>query len=544
MNLDLEIADRNAAWWLAAAFVVMPLLQVLPIDFDRVGVLFLLAPAFWAGRYRLFEAVQRIVSGPHWIGLCLMLIGASVMASAAAADQPAAAIVTSASWILLAATGLLAGRLLAVAPSAQTSLLRGLTSGTAVGILSTWALWLANSRGPILLYPHPRILGLHMLAGAVSSVALLLKQRTGRCARAWEWIAGMLTWGGLLWSGGRAPLLAAVVGLGVWARYANSPTRKSLFIRSGILCAAGLAVSATMWTSQPQLGWWHAIVRTTAAMQETNVDALTSTRNDFWRAAAHHGMVSPWLGHGPDAYRFFTPKLDGQQPHNFILQLWLDLGVCGLLPALALVFGVLLAGWRQAKSAEKIGIPPDFLPWLALLVASLTAGMLDGVFYHLLAFLPAAVAFGRVLDLAIIKNPVASSVPIRAGVTALMSFAACVLLFHTWLFSALAVAPPPASPTAWSARCLRVFPSTTFGLWRWLDAWQGSQPEASLAWAQWAESHSPSAVFFHVYAAQCQLARGNRAGAESELRAALAKAHWTVRPGIEKMLEDINSRPH
>src|SRR5262249_35946718 len=156
------------------------------------------------------------------------LIAASIVTSTALADQPAAAAVTAASWIMLMAAGLLAGRLLSAESYMQTRLLRGLVLGTAAGIASTWALWLATVNTAILLYAHPRILGLHMLAGSIGSVALLLLPKTRHYVRAGEWMAGALTWGGLLWSGGRAPVLAAALAVIVWMICARPSNRLHL----------------------------------------------------------------------------------------------------------------------------------------------------------------------------------------------------------------------------------------------------------------------------------------------------------------------------
>jgi hypothetical protein len=293
-----------------------------------------------------------------------------------------------------------------------------------------------------------------------------------------------------------------------------------------------------MWTPLPQLGWWHAFSRTTTALQSADVSALTSTRTEFWRAALQHAQTAPWLGRGPDAYRFLTPKLDGQQPHNLGLQLWLDLGLVGALPALALLAGALLTIWRHTQPLDTATGPGDG-PWLAVLMASLALGMLDGAFYHLLPFLPAMLALGRAFDLGGSAPPREAPSAVRGGLLAVTGAAVGILLLHVWLFYALVVAPPPADAAAYAPRGLKIFPSTTFGLGRWLDAWQPTQPDATLAWAVWAQTHAPNAPFFHVYAARCRLARGDRAGAEIELRAALAKAHWTVRPGIETMLREI-----
>jgi hypothetical protein len=85
------------------------------------------------------------------------------------------------------------------------------------------------------------------------------------------------------------------------------------------------------------------------------------------------------------------------------------------------------------------------------------------------------------------------------------------------------------------------FPSTTFGLWRWLDDWQQTHPADALAWARWAQDRSPNPVTFHLYAMRLLLQRGDRTGAETELQAALAKAHWLMRPGLETMLRQMQA---
>jgi hypothetical protein len=332
--------------------------------------------------------------------------------------------------------------------------------------------------------------------------------------------------------------VALALGLAAWWWQTPSAPRQRLLGWSAVQLLAGLGLSAAMWTPLPYLGWWHAFSRTATAIESADASALTSTRTEFWSAALRHAQTTPWLGHGPDAYRFLTPKLDGQQPHNLVLQLWLDLGIGGALPALILLAGASLAIWRRTRIQQTSPVPDDG-PWLAVLVASLAAAMLDGAFYHLLPFLPAMLALGRAVDLAGSDAPRISSSTARAGLSVVTGGAVAVLVLHAWLFYTLAVAPPPAGPDAAAARVLKVFPSTTFGLSNWLDAWQSTQPDAALAWAEWAQTRTPNAPFFHVYAARCRLARGDRAGAEAELRAALAKAHWTVRPGIETMLREI-----
>jgi hypothetical protein len=88
-----------------------------------------------------------------------------------------------------------------------------------------------------------------------------------------------------------------------------------------------------------------------------------------------------------------------------------------------------------------------------------------------------------------------------------------------------------------------MFPSSTFGLWRWLDEWQTSHPGTGLEWARWAQTHSASPHIFHIYAARLLVATGDREGAKNELLAAAASAHWSTRPSIEAMLQELQSLP-
>jgi hypothetical protein len=162
--------------------------------------------------------------------------------------------------------------------------------------------------------------------------------------------------------------------------------------------------------------------------------------------------------------------------------------------------------------------------------------MLDGVFYHLVAFLPAMLAWGVAVGLVSTLAP-----PARISNTprAVLRVATAVLLLHMGIFYLLAVGPVP-SPASWRATAVRVFPSSTFGLWRWLDDWQQTQPEKVLEWTHWAQGHSPNQVYFHIYAARLLAAQGDGKGAEMELREARARAHPSMYPGIDDMLHQLH----
>lgn len=524
MSRGFRSDSDRAVDWLCAALIALPFLQVLPLDFDRSGTLILLGPVLWLGGGRLVTTQGRAYVGP----LVLAAFGACLV-SVALAEQPAPALVTAASWMLLGGAALLASQAIASDPKAGQKLLAAIALGSASATVVVWFLWLTSGRGPMPLYAHHRHLGLHALSGAIASTVLILAPPNWLRPRWSQYAVGIIVWAGMLWSGGRAPVLAVGVGLVAWWLVRPSDRRR-LATAAGIQLLGGLALSAALWTPRPELGWWHAINRTSAAMVQQSAVELSSSRTAFWQETLHRVKLRPWIGHGPDSYRFLTPKLDGQQPHNVVLQLWLDLGFIGSLPLLALLGVGLYSGFKYVVR------PPGTIDggvWPALLLTSVTGGMLDGVFYHLVAVLPAMVALGGCYT-GVVTAPRRTFLPIGCVLAAL------ILALHSWIFYNLTLATPP-SPASASAQLLRRFPSSTFGLWRWLDDWQVHDPGAVLEWTRWAEKHSPNPPFFHVYAARVFLAEGNPSAAEAELTAARSKAHASVRPQIDAMLDSIRT---
>lgn len=572
-----ESADRRrATLWLSGAMVVLPLLQSLPIDFDRTAPLLLLLPAIWTGREEFSHAASGLLHSPPWTRIAMLMVVLSSVASIVFSTHAAASMTTAASWILLGAAALIGGQAVRHDRQAHRTLLAGLALGAALGTSAVWLLWLTGGRGAIPLYAHHRIFGLHVLVGTMATTGLVVG--SGTRGRRLLWLAvGAVTWGAALWSGGRAPLVALAGGLVAWAFF--RPTdRKPLVIAASFQLIAGLALSAAFWTPRAELGWWHAFARTAAAAGsggsvEVKVSALTSTRSDFWRESAQHALTSPWIGHGPDAYRFLTPKLDGQQPHNFVLQLWLDVGIIGALPALLLLANLLLRGWSRVRRDEV----PAIAPWSALLTTLVLAGLLDGIFYHVLTLLPAmlaaAVVFLATRSTADVRSEVPASElqdqralsgsmgprsvttptgvprrPARApslgrepGVLphAFVGFAIVILSFHAYLFHALVVGAPPSSTNSIAARALRIFPSTTFGLWTWLDDWYRKSPDTALDWARWAQTRATNPVIFHLRAAQYLHLRGEDVQASEELRVAETKAHSLTRPSIVELRKNM-----
>lgn len=530
-----RLRPRSDTVLLAAGVVVLPLWQGLWIDFDRSAALFALGPALWSGREELARSVAALWDQPR-ARLLLAWLGGAIGLSIGGSAHAAAAAVEAATWVFLAAAGLLAGGIARRDAREGSLLLAALALGSGGGIAASWTGWLLSGKKYIPIYLHYRLMGLHALPGALACVGLALRASSPGRRAAWSGLVGGVVWGGMFWSGGRAPILGAVAGLGAWVILLRPRPWRQFAAIVALQVAAGLVISLACWTDRAELGWWHAWSRTTHALAQGSVTELSSTRSEFWRETANRALRAPWTGQGPDSYRHLTPKLDGQQPHNFLLQLWLDLGVAGAAPALLILGAALRRGFgKPARSAR-----PELAPWAAILAGAVATGLVDGVFYHLVAFIPAALALGVCLRLEPAAPVPAAPAPRRGALagSAVLVSATLLLLLHSWLFYELNVAPPPSRLSA-APRILRRFPSTCLGLWHWLDAWQRDEPDAVREWLAWAEVQSSTPTLFRVYAARLAAAHGDRERARTELTVALAEAHWTARPQIRQMLHQL-----
>lgn len=518
--------------WLGAALIALPYLQTLEWDFERAAPLALLPTALWAGRSILRRAGARLEHMPRglrWLaGLWLAIVATALCLS----PHPAAALVTTASWVLLGLGALLAGQLIAEEPRYSRHLLAALAVSAAGATVLHWTHWKLGAAPESAFYPHHRLMGLHLLGGALAATALLATAARWRVV--WM-ITGIASWGGLLWTGSRAPLLALLASLAGWMIFARGNTRRRLALATASHLAGGLLLSWVLQANRPWLGWMRMWQRT---VEVSSTQELTANRSDFWHGAWTHFLASPWWGYGPDAYRFLLPQLEGAQPHNAILQWLLDFGVLGAGIAAFFAGLAVYRGFRR----HAMGEAP--MGWTAIAFASLLAGQLDGFFYHLGGLFTAALALGISLC-APAKPP--RPAPVLGGrldwwwPPAAIA-AGGVLLLHTWIFYHVARARPPA-PDSPVARVWRVFPSTTLGLDRWIEAWEGRWPEQALALSRQAQGQSPNADFFHVQMAGLLLRRGDRAGALREMDVALAIAPWQMRTVIAELRQQIAATP-
>jgi O-antigen ligase len=527
---------HQAAWAVSAALIALPFLLLLPIDYDRIAPLALVPAILLGWRCWLKVRSDRIDT------VLLTLTITAALLSTGLGPHPAPSTVSLASWAwILAAAGVVRG--CATAGRASRTILFGIAAGASLGCLAVWLTWsLRSSSGVFPFYGHSRIFGLHMMVGVTSSLALLLGSAQTRAERLVTTTMAAVTFGGLFWSGGRAPIAGVATGLVILLWRGPSRDRMAILRWASIAGIAGLGLSLLQWTPEKHMGWWTAVERTAAA---TSLNELSSTRLDFWKITWQAIFDRPWLGQGADAYRFLTPKLDGVQPHNWILQLLLDFGLVGGTAAGAWLLRQIAIGLStqpRQSSADNLQLGAA-----AALAACTVTGLLDGVFYHAVILVPTALLAGLaggqrqpdLQDKALATTVASPTARVKVGLSAVLAAAALVLGLHSYLVFQLRYATPPRTPNVLSARVLKRFPSTTIGLDRWLERWKQQDDLTALEWARWAQPRSAGPAPLYVFAAVICADHDDFAAADHEMEMALKTAHWLSRPALEHMRASI-----
>ena len=510
-----------AAAALGLALAALPLLLLLPLDTDRAVPLAFL-PAVCLG-WRLSRPCARL-------DLALVICAFTAMLlSAALSDHTARALVmtSSVAWTV---AGAMVARNLSGKPTAIRIVLAGLLAGAALGtVLLRLGVDSPSPNFPI--YGNARLFGAHQFFGAAAGVALLAGIRQRGLILALAVATTLVAWSGLFWSGSRAPIAAMTVLVAVWIWRANPETRRRLFRWIPVLVALGLAISYLLNSPYPGMGWFNAVERTVAA---NGVQAVSSDRSVFWSDTWNHALKSPFFGDGADGYRFIRPAQNGSQPHNMLLQWFVEYGLLGLVP-----LGMLLI--RGVTAPRNGGEAPPELSWPAAALAGAAAyGLLEGVFYHATAFMPAAVVAGLAIGARSPGNTPASAKPLIPVLRPLLLGASLLMLLHGWLGLVL-LKGRPVEPSSSTARLLRTFPSTTLGLQNWIEAWRKDRPELAMEWIRWAQDVSTEGASFHVYAAQLYIWQKDYKSAETELLRCLEKAHRLERPDILNAIDTVRA---
>jgi len=512
---------------LSLAFVLLPVCLLSPFDSDRTLPL-LLVPAVALG-WKISRPVTPAVLVP-----LLALFAAMLVSTAFAAHFARALVSVSAvAWVL--AGGMVARNLAPCLPAVRL-VLGGIALGAAIG----GGMVLAGAGGSYMDFPTywgPRIFSMHQYAGAVAGLGWLALRPASRSATLAALVLTAASCVGLASSGSRAPLVGLALTLACWFWRGADADRRLLLRTVPLLTGFALWVSWWIGTPYAATGWWSAVSRTANAASLTD---MASGRAYFWPVVWNQIWTSPWIGHGADAYQFIQPRLHGAQPHNALLQWLYEYGLAGTIPVL-LLMALGVAGLARGNPSTE-GPDRTFRVWSAAgLAGTLAYGLFDGVFYHMVAFMPFAVFAGFALGgrgkCAAPISPLGWHRVLRPG----LLVALLAILLHGWL-GLMLLRATKVGPDSPPAKLLRAFPSNTFGLNNWIKQWEQTHPEAAMDWITWAQTHSNQQPEFHITAAQIYLNNRDFISAERELRACLPKVRDIELPDVERLLVGVSAK--
>jgi hypothetical protein len=425
----------------------------------------------------------------------------------------------------------LVARKLALSAPAIRVVLAGIVAGSVFGVIMV-RLGIGADTMFFPTYWSARLLGAHQFAGCLAVLALLLAPAT-RAGRVLLIAAAMIIWTGFAWSGSRAPAIGLAFALMLWFWRGAPIERRMLIIYVPPLAVIALALSYNLGTPYRQMGWWDAFVRTA---QAAGLESVTSERSHFWAVTLQHALTSCWIGHGADSYLYIHPVQNGNQPHNVLLQWFLEYGLLGTVPLVLL----LLRGTKNLNGQTgTFDASRPLSTWAsASLAGAAIYGLMDGVFYHMVIFMPVAVIAGFAIGQHVPSR--CSNLTMVAGksLRTLLFGGVVILMVHNWLYIML-IRGRNITPDSSPARVLRIFPSTTYALRNWIDRWRSTEPRIAMEWIKWAQEAGVEQGSFHVYAAQIYIWKKDYESAENELIQSLAKVHRLERADVESVLVNV-----
>ncbi len=531
-GFDPSVSEERACFApavaLSLALAALPFLLHVEVDTDRAVPLAFL-PAVWLG-WKITKPARQIDA---WL---LLWIAVAMLVSTALAAHAARALVMIAAvgWTLAGA--FVARNLAACAPAVRLVL-----AGIAVGAVAGGVMVRFGAGAEQMYFPtywSARLFGAHQFAGCVATLGILvIAPPNQRSLRILTVLAAIVIWTGFAWSGSRAPAVGLAVALALWLWRGSTPERRRLMLWVPGLSIVALALSYPLGIPYPQLGWWDAFERTARA---ASIEVASSERSRFWAVVWQEIARSPWIGHGADSYLYIHPAQNGNQPHNVVLQWLLEYGLLGAVPLMILV-GRGISGLRTQAVTPSDTRRPYRIWASASLAGGLVYALFDGVFYHMIVFMPVAVIAGVALG----QNPQPGQAGVANRVRALgrSALLAClaILLLHNCLH-VMQLKARNVGPDSAPARILRAFPSTTHALRNWIDAWRQTQPEVAMEWIKWAQDASIHQGAFHVYAAQIYIWKKDFKAAEAEMLRCLEKVHHLERADVLDALANVRKR--
>jgi O-antigen ligase len=211
----------------------------------------------------------------------------------------------------------------------------------------------------------------------------LIKLSTSKLQKnRFSFFVSSLAWSILFWSGSRTGILAASISTFCLTPYLKIIKERISYIT--IACStifAGLCLSFIFPTNNNSMGWNSIVARNA----REGLDSISSGRIDLWHFAIKciTSFKEIIFGIGPDVFsiKAFQGHKSVIQPHNMVIQSFLDWGIPGTIMFGVILLTILWNGWR-AMSQKNPGFSSYQTAGYGVFICILIMGLFDGAMYH------------------------------------------------------------------------------------------------------------------------------------------------------------------
>ncbi|WP_185817532.1 O-antigen ligase family protein [Shewanella atlantica] len=186
----------------------------------------------------------------------------------------------------------------------------------------------------------------------------------------------------LIWLGGRGSLVSIIAVLSIYFIYLyqtaelrfKSAAQLLALLCLSVFCAHVLTVYS--WNGPARFFTQGEVLQNIG-----DVNKLSSNRIAIWKQTIAAIIEKPWLGYGPEGYRFHPDHILGLQPHNSILQVLVSYGIFASLIMLYIFASFLNICKGQVYNLDNKYRQESVIATLVILGLAIHS-LVDGTFYH------------------------------------------------------------------------------------------------------------------------------------------------------------------
>lgn len=210
----------------------------------------------------------------------------------------------------------------------------------------------------------------------------------------------------LVWLGGRGALVAFTFAVVLYLAYLTFLGQLKIH-RLGLLLV--LVITSFYLAYICSIFYWNGPYSFLRSLlidsqgTDFNINELSSNRIAIWSQTLVAIFDKPWIGYGPEGYRFHPDHVFGLQPHNVFLQLLVGYGVLGTSIFIYFYVKALTIAIKQVlQQVNQFML--DSRAALMIIISLSIHGLVDGTFYHSQPLFLLIISFSAIISVHIRNN--------------------------------------------------------------------------------------------------------------------------------------------